>query len=76
MHPKLQSMLEPTLPKTLQQNFLNAFQHQPHVESLSSWHIQTEESRQLEPIKACEVKVGNWHECKPPVFWPADTDVF
>jgi hypothetical protein len=76
MHPKLQSMLEPTLPKILQQNFLKAFQRQPHVESLSSWQIQTEESRQLEPIKACEVKVGNWHICKHPVFWPADTDVF
>lgn len=76
MHPKLQSMLEPVLPLKLQQNFLNAFQLQSDVQSVSSWYIQTNERRQLEPIKACEVKVGEWHACKPPVFWPADTDVF
>jgi len=64
MHPKLQ------------QNILSMLGQQAQVHSVSSWHIQTEESLKLEPIKACEVKVGLWHACKPPVFWPADTDVF
>jgi hypothetical protein len=60
----------------LQQNILSMLGQQAQVHSVSSWHIQTEESLKLEPIKACEVKVGRWHACKPPVFWPADTDVF
>lgn len=72
MHPKLQ------------QNILSAFQKQTpintqlrtQIQSVSSWHIQTPESLKLEPIKACEVKVGDWHTCQPPLFWPADTDVF
>ena len=64
MHPKLQ------------QNILSMLGQQAQFHSVSSWHIQTEESLKLEPIKACEVKVGSWHACKPPVFWPADTDVF
>ena len=72
VHPKLQSLLQ----FKFEQHFLSAFEQQSNVQSVSSWHIQTEESRQLEPIKACEVKVGEWHTCKPPVFWPADTDVF
>lgn len=46
------------------------------VQSVASWYIQTQESIKLEPIKACEVKVDNWHACSPPQFWPADTDVF
>ena len=64
MHPKMQ------------QNILSIFQQKAQVHSVSSWHIQAEVSLKLEPIKACEVKVNQWHACKPPVFWPADTDVF
>lgn len=68
----------------LQQTILSAFQKQTQInnqlrtqiQSVSSWHIQTPESLKLEPIKACEVKVGDWHTCQPPLFWPADTDVF
>ena len=72
---------------SLQQNLGQAI-YQPHLfnqginqgnsqtQSVSSWHIQTEDSLKLEPIKACEVRVGEWHACKPPMFWPADADVF
>jgi hypothetical protein len=87
MHPNLLSNLYPNLQPHAAQAM-----YQPHLfnqglnqginegnsptQSVSSWHIQTEDSLKLEPIKACEVRVGEWHACKPPQFWPADTDVF
>jgi hypothetical protein len=76
MHPKLQIQFQGQLQMMPAQKLLTATQEPSHVESVSSWHIQTEESLKLEPIKACEVKVGEWHACKPPMFWPADADVF
>ncbi len=71
MHPQVQKKATEQL---FQQHLFHETQAQAHA--ISSWHFQTEESLRLEPIKACEVKVGDWHACKPPQFWPADTDVF
>ena len=79
MHPNLQPHAAQAIyqPHLLNQGLNRALNEgNSQTQSVSSWHIQTEDSFKLEPIKACEVRMGEWHACKPPQFWPADTDVF
>ncbi len=83
MHPSLHPNLQPHAAQAMYQphlfnQVLNQGFHEGNSQTqlVSSWYIQTEDSLTLEPIKACEVRVGEWHACKPPQFWPADTDVF
>lgn len=78
MHPNLQPHAAQAIYPHLFNQGLNQGINEGNsqAQSVSSWHIQTEDSLKLEPIKACEVRVGEWHACLPPQFWPADTDVF
>lgn len=42
-----------------------------------AWFMETPQSRLLEPVMGCEVKVGSWHDDIPaPRFHPGDTDVY